>query len=123
MPFYLFQNPETQEVIEVMQSMKADHVYVDDNGLKWERVFTVPNAAIDSGGIDPYSEKDFLKATEKRGITCGEMFDLSAEMSQKRESKDGKDKVKEKAQKDYKKKTGKAHPEVIKKRKNRTIEI
>ena len=123
MPFYLFQNPETQEVIEVMQSMKADHVYVDDNGLKWERVFTVPNAAIDSGGIDPYAENDILKATEKRGITCGEMFDLSAEMSQKRESKDGKDKVKEKAQKDYKKKTGKAHPEVIKKRKNRTIEI
>jgi len=51
------------------------------------------------------------------------MFDLSAEMSQKRESKDGKDKIKEKSQKDYKKKTGKAHPEVIKKRKNRTIEI
>jgi hypothetical protein len=123
MPFYLFQNPKTQEVIEVMQSMKADHVYVDNDGLKWERVFTVPNAAIDSSGVDPYSEKDFLKATDKRGITCGEMFDLSAEMSQKRESKDGKDKVKEKTQKDYKKKTGKAHPEVIKKRKNRTIEI
>ena len=43
-----------------------------------------------------------FKATEKKGITCGEMFDLSAEMSQKRESKDGKDRVKEKAQKDSK---------------------
>ena len=123
MPFYLFQNPKTQEVIEIMQSMKADHVYIDEKGVKWNRIFTVPNAAIDSGSIDPYSKEDFLKATEKKGITCGEMFDLSAEMSQKRESKDGKDKVKEKAQKDYKKKTGKAHPEVIKKRKNKTLEL
>ena len=123
MPMYLFQNPKTKEVVEVMQSMKAEHIYVDDNGLKWDRIFTVPNAAIDSWGIDPYSKDDFLKATDKRGITCGEMFDLSAEMSQKREQKDGKDKIKEKTQKDYKKKTGKAHPEVIKKRKNRTIEI
>tara|TARA_R110002020_G_scaffold181523_1_gene376575 strand:- start:165 stop:536 length:372 start_codon:yes stop_codon:yes gene_type:complete len=123
MPFYIFQNPETQEVIEIMQSMKSEHTYVDEKGIKWDRIFTVPNAAMDSGGVDPYSKEDFLKATDKRGITCGEMFDLSAEMSSKRESKDGKDSIKEKAQIDYKKKTGKAHPEAIKKRKNRTIEI
>jgi len=123
MPIYLFQNPKTKEVIEIMQSMKSEHTYIDENGTKWDRVFTVPNAAMDSGSLDPYSKDDFLKATDKRGITCGEMFDLSAEMSRKREVKDGKDKVKEKTQKDYKKKTGKAHPEVIKKRKNRTIEI
>ena len=103
--------------------MKSKHTYIDENGTEWNRVFTVPNAAMDSGSLDPYSKEDFLKATEKRGITCGEMFDLSAEMSQKREVKDGKDKIKEKTQKDYKKKTGKPHPEVIKKRKNRTIEI
>lgn len=123
MPMYLFQNPKTQEVVEIMQSMKANHVYIDEDGLSWNRIFTVPNASMDSGGIDPYSKDDFLKATDKKGITCGEMFDLSAEMSQKREHKDGKDKIKEKTQKDYRKKTGKAHPEVLKKRKNRTIEI
>lgn len=123
MPIYLFQNPKTKEVIEVVQSMKADHVYTSEDGTKWERIFTVPNAAIDSGDIDPYSKQDFLKATEKKGITCGEMFDLSAEMSQKRQAKDGKDKIKEKTQKEYKKKTGKAHPEAIKKRKNKTIEL
>ena len=40
MPFYIFINPDTQEEIEVQQRMTEPHVYIDENGLEWQRVFT-----------------------------------------------------------------------------------
>jgi predicted nucleic acid-binding Zn ribbon protein len=53
MPFYVYQNPNTGEVIEVMQSMKEKHEYTDSEGVKWNRVFLNPNASIDTK-IDPF---------------------------------------------------------------------
>ena len=41
MPIYIYQNPITEEVIEVVQSMSEDHIYFDESGLKWKRVFVV----------------------------------------------------------------------------------
>ena len=110
MPLYLYQHPETEELIEVVQNMKDEHVYIDDVGTQWSRVFTSPNAAMDSCELDPYSSSDFIKATNKKGMTNGEMWDLSKEMSNKRKRKGGKDKIKEKAVKEYEKKCNKPHP-------------
>ena len=52
MPIYLFQNPETEEVIEVLQKMKDKHVYFDENGLEWKRIWVNPQMRVGSY-LDP----------------------------------------------------------------------
>ena len=111
MPTYEYIHPDTGKTLEVIQGMKDDHVYIDEKGIEWERVFTSPNAAVDAD-INPFSEQDFVKYTAKKGMSQGEMTDLSKELSGKREqkSKGGVDPVKQKAVVKYEKKTGKPHP-------------
>ena len=111
MPSYEYIHPETGETIEIIQKMTEEHVYIDEAGVEWKRVFSLPNASIDTN-INPFSEQEFVKYTAKKGMTAGEMMDLSGELSKKREnSKDnGIDPVKQKAVTKYEKKTGKAHP-------------
>lgn len=109
MPIYIYQHPKTKKIIEVIQKMNEDHIYIDDKGVSWERIFTKPQASIDTQ-IDPNSSKEFVSKTAKRGMTVGEMMDLSAELSEKRGGTTGKDEVRDKAEKAYQKKTGKRHP-------------
>ena len=61
MPEYLYQNPETEEVISIMQGMNDEHKFLDDNGLEWNRIFTNPTMSIDSQDIDPFSEQQFVE--------------------------------------------------------------
>lgn len=114
MAIYLFQNPETLEVKEIFQSMSETHCYQEE-GVEWKRLYTVPLMSIDTK-VDPYSSKDFAKATNKKG-TLGNMMDLSAELSDKRANKEGIDPVKQKHFDDYEKKNKKKHlldkPKVI----------
>lgn len=109
MPIYLFEHPKTKQIKEILQTMNEEHVYIDDKGIKWNRVFTKPQASIDTQ-IDANSSKEFVAKTAKRGMTVGEMMDLSAELSDKRGGMTGKDEVRDKAEKAYKEKTGKRHP-------------
>ena len=108
MPLYEFQHPETGEIIEVVQKMKDPHVYETD-GVEWKRVWKSPNASIDTE-MDPYSESYFMRCTAKKGMTYGDMADLSTQLSQKRERNQDGDHIKRKAVNKYEKKTGKAHP-------------
>ncbi len=39
MPLYLFQNPKTQEIKEVILGMNDDKAYVDKDQLEWKRLF------------------------------------------------------------------------------------
>lgn len=111
MPIYVYEHPETQERVELVQRMTEPHTYIKD-GIEWRRVFESPNAAIDSfGNLDSSDRAGFVKQTAKRGMTVGDMWDESAKLSEKRAKKFGKDPVKEKAVNDYKKKCGgKSHP-------------
>jgi hypothetical protein len=119
MPIYLFQNPETDEVAEVVLGMNDPKVYQND-GVNWVRIFTIPNAAIDTQ-VDPHSAKDFVKATNKKG-TIGDLFDRSAELSEKRKEKIGHDPLKEKYYENYSKtRKGKKHPDVIKREKTASL--
>jgi hypothetical protein len=119
MPIYLFQNPETDEVKEVVLGMNDPKVYQND-GVNWVRLFTIPNAAIDTR-VDPHSAKDFVKATNKKG-TIGDLFDRSAELSEKRKEKIGHDPLKEKYYENYSKtRKGKKHPDVIKREKTDSL--
>ena len=109
MPQYSFKNPETEEVIDVFFHMNDEKVFIDEDGLEWSRVFTVPQAAIDVN-LDPFSERQFLDKTAKGG-TLGDLWDRSAEASEKREKiTGGEDSLKRKTFNEYsEKRKGKKH--------------
>ncbi len=110
MPYYLFENPEDGKVEEIFFHMNDDKRYFV-NHTEWKRVYTVPQASVDTQA-DPFSPKDFVKATNKKGGKYGDLLDKAAEMSKKREEKMGVDPVKEKYLQDYSKtRNGLKHPE------------
>ena len=86
MPRYLYQHPESGEVVELIQTMSEKHEFEKD-GVKWNRLFTPPQMNFDVR-VDPYSPKDFNRVTEKKG-TIGDLWDRSAELSHDRASKNG----------------------------------
>lgn len=102
MPLYLFKNPKTNKIVSVFQAMNDDHSY-SENGIKYERIFTVPNASIDSQ-IDPNSSQRFVEKTGKMKGTLGEIWDYSKEMSEKRSKVTGVDPIREKSEAAYSKK-------------------
>lgn len=100
MPEYLFQNPDTGEIISVIQGINEDHDYSED-GKVFERVFTVPNASIDSE-VDPFSVQQFTDKTKSMKGTMGDMWDYSKELSEKRKQiNGGEDPIRKKAEKEY----------------------
>ena len=99
MPIYLYHNDTSGETKEVFQRMNDVHEYEED-GIKWRRLFTCPMASIDTK-IDPDSPKQFLDKTGNKKGTMGDLMDLSAELSSKRE-RGGEDPVKRKFFDDYK---------------------
>lgn len=70
------------------------------DGKKWVRAATIPNYAIDEiGKINIDDPKDFARRTANHKGTVGELFDLSKQLSEERESRDGVDKIGETFQK------------------------
>ena len=109
MPIYLFQNPKTGKVKEIFQSMNDSHVYSED-GIEWQRIFTIPQASIDTE-IDAFSEDSFKKKTAGKRETLGDLMDRSKELSEKRQSIAGTDPVQNKFFENYSKtRKGKKHP-------------
>ncbi len=102
MPTYIFQHPQNGKIVELVQGIKETHEYVDSDGVKWNRVFTIPNASIPTK-IDPHSQSDFIQKTQGTKGTLGDMWDWSKELSEKREKDLGKDPVKENHLKKYSK--------------------
>ncbi len=93
MAVYLYQHPVTKEVIEVVQQVKDKHEHTDSKGVKYDRVWTIPQASFNSQ-IDPFSSKSFVDKTRGKKLSVGDLWDISAEMSNKRLDKDGGDNVK-----------------------------
>ena len=125
MPIYIYKHPEEETYKEIIQTMNDAHIYSED-GVEWKRVFTVPQASIDTK-INPFSSKEFIQKTGNKKGTFGDMMDYSAEMSRKREEKVGTDDpVKRKFFDDYTKKNKVKHvqdkPKVIE-NKNFKIEL
>jgi hypothetical protein len=116
MPQYIYKNLQTEEIREIFQSMKEEHIYLGESGDEkdWIRIFAVPQMTFDSfSSLDPYSQKDFNKFTETKAGTYGDVMDASNELSEKRAQKDGKDPIKEKYFRDYEKKTHAKHPKSL----------
>ena len=121
MPCYLFRHPDTEEVIEVIQSIKDRHEHVDEEGVVWSRVWTVPNASVDS--INDGTKDGFMKYTQNKHGTIGDLWMASKEASEKREQRHGVDEIKENNHKKYsKRRKGKIHPDA-RAGKNSTLEI
>ena len=121
MPIYQFQNEKTGEKIDVVMSVHDTHEYVDKTGYKWQRVWTVPNAAVDTV-VDPFNSKDFVNKTTKKG-SVGDLWDLSAELSHKRAEKTGtSDAVKENYYKNYsRKRKNLKHQTQVKEKVDKTV--
>lgn len=126
MPLYIFYNTETEEYREVLQSMNDKHEYFGESGDEfcWRRVFTVPQASIDSK-IDPFSTKDFVSKTGNKKGTYGDLLDKSAELSRKRsEMAGGSDPVKEQYFKKYSEaRRGAKHPDQMKSLETKNIKV
>ena len=103
MPQYLFENPKNGETIKLHQSMNEPHVYTDKEGLTWTRLWTNPQASIDTKS-DPFSAKDFNKRAQNKKYTVGDLWDSAKEASIEREQKAGKDEIKERHYVNYSKK-------------------
>ena len=110
MPIYIFVNPDTGEHKEVMQRMSEEHSYQDEDGKKWNRVFTPANFVVD-GTLNPMSQSDFMHQTYDKNYTFGEVQDKSKELSEHRKDKYGYDPIQKKWFEDYsKKRKGRKHP-------------
>ena len=107
MPIYAFKHPQTGEEVEVIQKMQECHVYIDDDGTEWQRVWDTPNASIDSG-LDG-SKESFMRYTENKKGNLGDLWDASRESSEKRAKRYGQDNVKKKHFKKFKKEKGIRH--------------
>lgn len=109
-PLYTFQHPITKEVKEIVQRMSEPHTFTDDKGIVWERLFVIPQMAINSI-IDPNDKKSFVDKTRDKNYNLGELWSLSQECSEKREGMSGVDEVRVKAEQSYEKRTkGSKHP-------------
>lgn len=94
MPQYLYQNIDTQEVIEVTQRMSEPHVYTDSSGVVWKRIFCNPKMSVDTK-INPWDSKDFSRKTAAKKGTLGNIWDASSELAEKRVKSEGIDPVAE----------------------------
>lgn len=112
MPVYIYQNPNTKETKEIVQSVHDNHEYIE-NGIKWNRVFTVPQLNTE-GTLDANCDaKKFSEFTKNKRETIGDMWDRSAELSEKRKKIYGEDSVKKQYVKNWsKKRKNKKHPTI-----------
>lgn len=110
MPLYTYEHPENGKTLDLVQSMNEDHIFIDDKGVKWNRVFYAPQASIDSK-IDAFDSKAFKDSTANKKGSYGDLIDQSKELSQVRKDKAGYDPIQEKYFKNYKdKRRGVKHP-------------
>lgn len=116
MPYYLFQSPNNQQIKEIFFHMNDEKSYEED-GVKWQRIFTKPTAAADTK-LDIRDPKSFVNYTGKRKGSIGDLFDVSKEASIKRKEKDGVDPIQNQYYENYKKKrAGRVEHQDIRKKK------
>lgn len=121
MPVHEFVNESTGKTVEVYVPINAptsEHHTQMIEGVAYKRVYSAPLAAVDTSHGDATKEDFKRLTTNKKGLTVGQMWEMSAEMSQHRADKNGGvDTVKESFYKNYEKEVGKPHPDIEKKEK------
>jgi len=111
MPEYLYEHPKSKEIISIIQSVHDEHEFFDKKGIKWNRVFTAPELNTQDKLTEKSSENDFARVTKNQKGNVGDLWDRSAELSDKRKKIYGEDPVKKRYFDDWsKKRKGKVHP-------------
>jgi len=111
MPVYAYIHPDTEQVIEIVQSIHDKHVYIDKDGIEWRRLFTVPEVNTQGTLKATASAKEFTEFTKNKKGNLGDLWDRSKELSEKRKKIYGKDPVRKKYYEDWsKKRNNKIHP-------------
>lgn len=126
MPLYIYENTKTKEVREVLQGMNDIHEYHGEDGSEkglWRRVYVNPTLSVDTQ-VDAFNSHNFANSVSKKNDSYGDLFERSAEASEKRAQRyGGKDPIKEKYYADYNKMTnGKLHPHQQKEKFNKALE-
>jgi predicted nucleic acid-binding Zn ribbon protein len=101
MPIYRYRHPTNGSEIEVYQKMLDKHEYLDEKGVKYERIFESLNVCRDTS-VNPFSANDFINKTKDKNMNIGDMWSLSKELGEKRKHSEGVDKINKK----HKKNTG-----------------
>lgn len=123
MGLYIYENPKNGEIKEIFQSMSEEHKY-SENGIKWNRVWTVPLANSDTMH-DEDNLNQFVERTKNKRGDLGNVQDYAKELSLKREKIRGIDPVKTEFYDKYSKKTGgkKCHSQIVEESNKRVVEI
>ena len=116
MPQYLFANPNDEtQIVEVFFHMNDKKFYIDENGVEWRRIYTVPQACVDSD-FDPRNKDEFIRRGAKYS-TLGDLMDKSRELSEKRAEKEGFDQKRREFFDEYARaRKGKRHPQDLPKK-------
>lgn len=117
MPIHQFYHEESGDTIDVYVPASApteQHSQQTHEGKVYRRVYAAPLAARDIGYGDG-TAADFRRKTsgEKRGLKVGDLWEISAEMSERRKQQQGVDVVKEQHYATYEKEYGEKHPDVM----------
>jgi len=118
---YEFENEAGEKTVfyySVANYPKIGQVHIDEAGVEWKRIFSLPSAASDTK-LDPNNMNDFVNKTAQKKGSLGDLWDQSRELSEARakQTDDGVDPVKKKFFADYKKKrNGLDHPDAKKKK-------
>lgn len=67
--------------------MVEPHIF-EKNGIKYERIFCIPNTAV-STQLDPFSSKQFVEKTGTSKGNVGDLFSRSRDLSEQRASLSG----------------------------------
>ena len=95
MPLYTFTNKnKSQDIFYNSKDVPSIGSEIIIDGKVWIRAATIPNYAIDEiGKINIDDPKDFVRRTANHKGNLGELYDLSAQLSEERENRDGTDKI------------------------------
>ncbi len=55
---YIYEHPKTKEQIQLKQAMIDKHEHIDQDGVRWNRVFDSPTAQVKGKPLDFRSQKD-----------------------------------------------------------------
>jgi len=111
MPIYTYIHPDTEDTIDLIQSVHEEHIYIDDSGVEWKRVFSAPEINTKGSLKADCTPKEFSEFTKNTKGSVGDLWDRSAELSEKRKKVYGQDPVKKKYFEEWsKKRKGKIHP-------------
>ncbi len=114
MPQYAFIRVDDPSISDLkwyhMNDAPSVGAVITEGKVQWRRVFTQPRMSVDTR-VDPYSSRDFIKATNKPGVVA-DLWDRSKELSLKRADKEGTDPIRQTFFDRYsKRRSGKKHPE------------